>query len=283
MNPDINKLFEPYITAIDGAECYLAGLPSYPRNFSRDALIAGIIADDAHIIHNQLLMSLKHQGRRTDALTGEEPGKIHHEYPGVIVRSPYVSTYNGCDTTALYLIGLEALWQLDKKRAINFAREYKSSIETAIQHIENHTAEDIFWDFPPRGATRFSLRATYWKDSILPNPNGQDEPTYPVAFALVQFQVARALLSASKLLNREDLAHQADRMFKAGISAFITVNDFFILHEKQGRLKQASSDELHCLAFIPRQYGVLLPFEAICTRASLLVTPVGIACTTRDI
>ncbi len=62
-------------------------------------------------------MSLKHQGQKYDPITGEEPGKIHHEFPGVMVSPPFLSTYDACDTTALYLIGLEALWHLNNNHS----------------------------------------------------------------------------------------------------------------------------------------------------------------------
>ena len=43
------------------------------------------------------------EGTKVDANTGEEPGKIHHELPGVRLRN-MITTYNACDTTALFLI-----------------------------------------------------------------------------------------------------------------------------------------------------------------------------------
>jgi glycogen debranching enzyme len=48
-------------------------------------------------------------------------------------------------------------------------------------------------------------------------------------------------------------------------------------------LEQSSSDELHSLAFIPKEYAKLIPFDAVQERAKDLITPVGIACTPKDI
>lgn len=279
----VNELFEPYTTLVGDLPCYMAGMPSYARNFSRDTLLAGIIANDAALLYDQLQVSCSHQGKETQALTGEELGKIHHEYPGVIWRTPYFTTYNACDTTALYLIGIEALWHLDHEIADGFMREHKKSIFSALEYLNNHIRDAIFWEFPPAGAPQFSLHITYWKDSIIPDPRGSKEPAYPVAFALVQFQVARALLAASMLLSRDDLARKADEMFKAGIAKFITKDSFCILQDAMYRLEQPSSDELHSLAYIPQSYIPLLPTKAIMARAESLVTPAGIACSPRDI
>jgi hypothetical protein len=201
-----------------------------------------------------------------------------------MVHEPYVSTYNGCDTTALYLIGLEILWHLNQRESIEFLQQHRGSIERAIAYIERHIDEDnIFWEFPPPGAEHFSLHTTYWKDSIVPNADHSEEPLYPVTFALAQFQVARGLLAAGIMLGSNDLRQQADDMFKAGIITYINEKNFCVEQDESGRLEQASSDELHALAYIPKEYAVLLPLEAIRARAEQLITPVGIACTPQGI
>ena len=41
-------------------------------------------------------------------MTGEEPGKIHHELPGV-KQDGLWTTYDACDTTALFLLALARL------------------------------------------------------------------------------------------------------------------------------------------------------------------------------
>jgi hypothetical protein len=277
-----HEMFENYVTEIDGTVCYFAGLPGYPRNFSRDTIIAGIISADHHLLDNQLNMSSLHQGQKDDPITGEEEGKIHHEYPGVIVHAPYISTYNACDTTALYLIGLEMLSHLNKRESREFLGEHHSSIEKAITYIMRHTVEDLFWEYPPHRAKHFSLHTTTWKDSIVPNPE-KEEPMYPVSYALAQFQNARGLLAAGRLLDRPDMLEQADRMFTKGITAYIGKTAFCIEQDRAGRLEQCSSDELHALAYIPKEYAKLLPLDAIQERAKPLITPVGIACTPKEI
>jgi hypothetical protein len=279
----VHQLFANYTSAIDGQECYFAGLPGYPRNFSRDTIIAGIIAADHHLIDNQLAMSYLHQGRRYDPLTGEEPGKIHHEYPGVHVTRPYLTTYNACDTTALYLVGLEFLRHLNRHESAQFLATHGESLEAALDCIYRHIKDGIFWEFPPEGADHFSLRVTYWKDSILPLSSGKTEARYPVAFALAHFQAARGVLAAANLLDRDDLRELADVMYINGIARYINEDNFCVAEDRQGRLEQVSSDELHALAYIPVRYRDRLPMMAIHDRVKTLVTEAGIACTPKAI
>ncbi len=278
-----HSLFEEFVTIKDGLTCYKAGLPGYASNFSRDTLLAGIIATDQHLLENQLLMSYMHQGKEYDAITGEEPGKIHHEYPGVEVHEPYLSTYNACDTTALYLIGLEILGHLNKPGSMSFLQHHREGIESGVAYIERHIQDDIFWEFPPPGAKHFSLLTTYWKDSMVPRASGSAEPDYPVAFGLVQFQVARGLLAAATMLERNDLRAQADRLFRRGIETFMTDQYYCIEQDRTRRLKQISSDELHALAYIPLEYARLLPKKAISRRATGLITKPGIVCAPRAV
>lgn len=278
-----HEMFLPYQTEFDGTSAYFAGLPSYPRNFSRDTLLAGIIAKDMDLLESQLRISALHQGVKYDPVTGEEPGKIHHEYPGVHWREPELTTYNACDTSALFLIGLEFLRRGEDIEPAAFLETHKDSIDSAVEYITRHVKDNIFWEYPPEGATRFSVRHTYWKDSIPPDASGKEEPAYPVAFALVQFQAARGLLAASRLLDDKELRGVADQMFKDGIAHFMTERAFCVEEDQDGRLELPSSDELHSLAYIPEKYWAHLPVVGMEARALHLITPVGIACTPREI
>lgn len=279
----VDDSFDNYLTTIDGTECYIAGLPGYPRNFSRDAIIAGIIAADHKLLDNQLQISCEHQGKNFDTMTGEEPGKIHHEYPGVVVHAPYLTTYDACDTSALYLIGLEILQRLNRRESQDFLDQHGASVELALKYLKHHIRDNIFWEFPPPGAKHFSLHTTYWKDSSLPAARGREEPAYPVSFALAHFQAARGMLAAARILGREDLASRSDAMFKKGIKTYITEDHFCLERDDRGCLNQISSDELHSLAYIPAEYAADLPLEAIRRRAMPLITPAGIACTPREV
>lgn len=275
-------LFRDYRQQLEnGLISYSAGFPQYPRNFSRDTINAGIIASDADLLLSQLEVSAYYQGRANDSRTGERSGKIHHEFPGVIVNdSDRYSTYNACDTTALFLIAVEGLMQLDGVAATSFIEQKTETIKRAVSYLlDSIGKDDLFWELPPSGNDGYALRVTYWKDSILPNSGGKTEPVYPVVFSQAHFIVARGLLSASRILHNTSLATKADRMYIAGIEEFIRPDGYTVYRDREGELRQASSDELHALAYIPKSYARMLPINAIRQRAKLLITPFGFLCT----
>lgn len=271
--------FDPFKTSLKGEAAYLAGFPSYPRNFSRDVLLAALLSGDPDLLTSQLRLSHTHQGTKYDPLTGEEPGKIHHEYPGVEYRPGRWTAYNACDTTALYLIGAELLTRLDHEAGPAFMRENRPSLEAAADYLRRHVKDDLFYEFPPPGAEGFSLRVTYWKDSQMLAE--REEPSYPVLYALAHFQAARGLQSAGVLLGEPLLARRAGRMFSRGIREFMHENLFISQGDASALSLAPSSDELHALAYIPRRHRSELPLEAIRRRAEGLETAAGYSCTTR--
>lgn len=265
----------------EGQVHFVAGFPSYPANFSRDVFIAGMLASRADMIASQLAVSAQHQGTKHDPLTGEKPGSIHHEFPGAQLagRGQGYTTYNACDTTALFLIAHEGLMHLDASKATKFQTDYLQNVRQAARYILDHVEHDLYWERPPKGGAKFTLRVTYWKDSILPHADGKTEPHYPVTFALAHFMAARSLLSASLLLADPKLAARADAMYRAGISEFMRPSEFVVYRDQGEIFAQSSSDELHALAYIPKKYATLLPLQAIRARAKSLETDHGYTCT----
>ncbi len=265
-----------------GISEYSAGFPSYEANFTRDTLESGLIAGRADLLISQLEISAHYQGTADNQLTGEQPGKIHHEMPGAQLadRGAGFTTYNACDSTALFLIAAEDLSYLDHAAFIALMTRRRSNFERAVDYILALTGDDnLCWDKTPDGSTGYTLRVTYWKDSILPRADGKQEPVYPVAFAQAHFIAARGLLSASRILGRPALAAKADAMFRAGIAEFMRPEAFVVYKDSAGELRQTSSDELHALAYIPVYYAGFLPINAIKRRAARLATPYGFLCT----
>jgi len=217
-----------------------------------------------------------------EALTGERPGKIHHEIPGAqLPNREGFTTYNACDTTPLFLIGAEGLSYIDDVLYSNFIEKYKGNVERAVEHILESVDEQdaLYWDTTPAESNAYTLRVTYWKDSILPHSEGKEEPRYPVSFAQAHFMAARGLLAASRILDDPELGAMADKMFVKGIQQFITPEAFIVYKDSDGQLAQSSSDELHSLAYIPTEYADILPLDAIKKRAEELATPFGYICT----
>ncbi|HUD06921.1 MAG TPA: hypothetical protein VMR34_03480 [Candidatus Saccharimonadales bacterium] len=279
--------FSPYIQQSDnGSNVYVAGYPNYTANFTRDTLKAGIISGRADLLESQLEVSAHFQGVEDNHLTGERPGKIHHEMPGAQLegRGDGYTTYNACDTTALFLIGAEGLSHLDRPAFEKFLSGRRSSLQRAVDHVLSLVGEDnLYWDKTTSGSDGYTLRVTYWKDSILPHANGKLEPAYPVTFSQAHFIAARGVLSASRVLDLPGLTDKADLMLRAGIREFMQTNDYIIYKDREGDFAQASSDELHSLAYIPAKYADLLPLDAMRHRAEILATPYGYICTPASI
>ena len=274
----MDDIYTPYRSADPNAPGFVAGLPSYPRNFSRDTLLAGLIAGNEELIVSQLNVSAAHQGTQLDPISGEEPGKVHHEYPGIAYRAPLMTTYNACDTTALFVISIASLAHVHLYQYRKFVDDHIKEIKAATVYLKEHVVDGIFWEKPAGGAKEFSLRVTYWKDSVVPNPK-VEQPVYPVTYALAHFQAALGVESAGMILEDQSLIVLADDMFRIGIKKFIHQDSFCAMEDASTALELNSSDELHSLAYIPVRYKSLLPLEAIASRAQELITPIGIACT----
>ena len=145
-------------------QIYQAATPGYAANFSRDSLTYALLAEDFRALRAQVEFSARRQGRRPDPETGEEPGKIHHELPGVRMRGLW-TTYNACDTTALFVIGMNYLASRGDR---SIAQRHRRSLERALEYFHAHLDGDVFYeDTKQCGAERFALKVTYWKDSEL--------------------------------------------------------------------------------------------------------------------
>lgn len=233
----------------DGVTVYNAGLPRFPRNFTRDGIIAALLADDAEMMRDQLTFCATHQGTQNDPQTGEEPGKIHHEMPGYPIRDR-MTTYNACDACAFYLIGHQ--WLQKKHPDQPFLTAYRRSIEAAAAYIVNHLNEEALFeeDSAYCGADRFALKVTYWKDSvILDRPEG--EPVFPAVFTLAHIQNLAGLRAAAALLDSPELAQKAAKMKEALISLFDPQTGTFLLaRDQSGPIAGISSDGLHALYYL---------------------------------
>ena len=227
---------------------YQAGIPGYTSNFSRDGFTYGLLADDIDALRAQLAFSARHQGQRADASTGEEPGKIHHEYPGAR-RADRSTTYNACDTTALFLLAVAHVAERAGRDAV---RRYRANIDRALEYVCSHLDGDVFYeDTKQSGADRFALKVTYWKDSELNLAGPEREPSYPIAYGLVHFQYKAALRATGRLTGSAELVERADALTCRGLERFWR-GDHFAVAVSGGRTvaDAASSDSLHALLFL---------------------------------
>jgi len=231
---------------VKGTSLYNAAHPGYQSNFSRDSILYGLLASDDSALLDQIAYSTEHQGKKSDPETGEELGKIHHEFPSGLWRGR-PTVYNACDTTAMYLIAVATL--IDKGHD-ELLIQYKRPIKNAIKYIKSHLKDNLFFESPAFcGATNFAVRVTYWKDSVL---NGQyEEPTYPIVYSLVHFQNAYALRVIGRVTGQPSLKKLGDKMVIEGIKKLWNIDHFIVARDGDSvDIDSPSSDSLHALLFI---------------------------------
>ncbi|MFW6378717.1 MAG: hypothetical protein ACOCZV_01720, partial [Nanoarchaeota archaeon] len=229
----MTSVLERLKARFEGHRLYVAGLPHFDRNFTRDSILSVLLMKDMPMLREQLLFCAKHQGRVRDPYTGEEPGKIHHEYPGYELRG--LSTqYNACDTTALFLIGHQVYY--DKTEDVTFLEKNIWHIRQATEYIKRHLKEYLFYEDPAEADARtFAAKVTYWKDSeIYGRVDGR--PSYPSVFVLSHAQNLKALRSAAFLLDDAGLDRIADRMVERLKTTLFDVetNSFLIATDQDG-------------------------------------------------
>lgn len=269
---------------VNGLRLYNAGLPRFPRLFPRDLLFSAFLFRDRDFLADVLEFCAAQQGTKRDAFTGEEPGKIPHEIPGVVFvheGRPYSTQFSAADTTAAYLIGLGRYraWGGDA----SFVMSQKDAALRALDHILAHLdGNAVFWIDPARsGAERYALRVTYWKDSSLP---GREDgaPLYPIAYSLVQAMASAALHAAAGLsgllgLDGEMLERRAQEAARSLWSQFWDAKrgTLCLGIDQAGMLREHSSDCLHALYYLRRSEVPSEKALSLAKSARALETPFG--------
>jgi glycogen debranching enzyme len=181
-----------------------AGIPWFCAPFGRDALITAYeaLTLNPDFATEALRTLAAFQGKKFDAATEEEPGKIFHELRfGEMARAgeiPHTPYYGSVDATPLFVIVAEALHRFAGDTA--FLRELRPSIEAALAWIDARS----------EGATKLvryerqsphGLHNQGWKDSRsgVSFPDGRRaEP--PIALVEVQGYCADAYARGADVL-----------------------------------------------------------------------------------
>ena len=181
----------------DGSEIrYEAADPGYKSDFPRDVLTTGLLTGDLEMLETQIDYVAKRMGGVRDPLTGEEPGKVHHELPATTINGRSTA-YNACDTTAEFLLSVAAVSAQGHRDVVeNFAPYISRGVNYILSHVNRN---GLFVEDPKFSGTeesygrdrKFALKVTDWKDSELNRQNGT-EPNYPIVYTLAHFQNAEA-------------------------------------------------------------------------------------------
>jgi glycogen debranching enzyme len=271
-----------YSLIVDGETfiAYKAGIPGYERSFTRDTIMSALLSGDKEMMNNALKLCAKLQGTKQNPVTSEEPGKIYHEYPGVDLNGKN-TMYAACDTTALFLIGID--WLVQKTGDETLIETYKTQIVEAVKYIKSHIKGNLFWEDPRlSGSEAMALKVTYWKDSSLQDRQNGD-PIFPVCFTFAHFQNLAGLRAAQQLLPELNLESSIDQLNQGIHSLFDDQKQQFILaQDGEGKIFGISDDFLHGLYYL--EPGDLTPNELSFIEATIvpLETDFGIRTNSND-
>ncbi len=248
--------------------------------FPRDLLTVCLMLKEPALMREAIAFSMATIGRKRDPQTGEEPGRVLHEWNRV-ERDGYLSHYNAVETSHLLILTAEQYLQLSRSDH-SVLRDWADGLRQAGEYLLRHIDAGLFWEDPRHcRATRYMAYATYWKDSHLP---GRRNLTYPVAFTLVQAQTVAALRALITLESTFGLGFRVDQlgrlvseMVRAIWKQLWDLQTGFplIALDKDVRISGISSDALHMLAYLEKEDVPRTKLEAIVKKARQLETPYG--------
>jgi glycogen debranching enzyme len=288
-NPEFDYLLarslsdlDALVTVFPEGEIPAAGIPWYVAPFGRDSLIScwQTLHLDPHRAAETLRMLARLQGRRSDPVTGEQPGKIIHEARygelarlGEIPHRPY---YGTVDATPLYLmLAAETVaWTGDDL----LLEELRPTIDSALSWIDNYGDADgdglvDYWLEPDPGRVpALTARHQSWKDSddSLHHPDGR-EPHGHVAPVEVQGYTYLALTRlADVLMGRGEIESAAQLRTRAAALKERVEESFWI--EEEGYYAQALDGDGRQIGAISSNPGHLLSTGLVASdRARALV------------
>ena len=185
----------------------LAGGRDYSRIFARDGLTSAFLLGNPRFLHDLLLFCAQTMGSKIDARTGEEPGKVLHEWPGMEFRGQN-SQYAAADTTALWLVGLHEYWLATKD--VRLLTTVRPQINLALSYLKMHLHDDLFWDDPKYyHAETSALLSGCWRDGGYAERVGGHQ-AYPASYFMVNLLIVKALRGLNALRQQLTLDDKTD-------------------------------------------------------------------------
>ncbi|MFB6291580.1 MAG: amylo-alpha-1,6-glucosidase [Candidatus Bipolaricaulia bacterium] len=247
--------------------------------FSRDLLLSALMRGNTSFLKSTLEFAFHTQGTKKDPKTGEEPGKVIHEYQ-TVKRKGLETRYNACDVTQLTLIGLSRY--LEASRDMDFLNRWKENVKSGIDYILRHLDEGLFRESPTYSdAKNYALNSTYWKDEQIPE---REEPDYPVVYSLVQAQTISALRAVGGIANTIDLGvnpgeleQEAEELRKKLFSELWNPDLDYpdVAWDQKGKVSGITSDGLHILYYLREGDIPEDKLSSIMNASTQLETPYG--------
>lgn len=274
-NPEFNRLLERSLDDLEAlvsrfpdGEVPAAGIPWYVAPFGRDSLITGW--QTFHVDPGRAAQTLhtlaRLQGRRSDPVTGEQPGKIIHEVRyGELARLreiPHRPYYGTIDATSLYLLlaAETVAWTGDD----HLLEELRPSIDSALSWIDGYGDPDgdglvEYWLEPdPERLLPLTARHHSWKDSddSLHHPDGK-EPHGHIAPVEAQGYCFAALTRLSEVLSAKGETESAAQLRSRAAALRTRVEEAFWI-EEEGYYAQALDGDKRQVRAISSNPGHLL-------------------------
>jgi glycogen debranching enzyme len=200
-----------------------AGTPLYNREFGRDGLITGLLAE---LISPEIMLGVLHrlsarQAKDHDALRDAEPGKIPHELSkdemSLLGRLPYDGYCGSADSTPLFLMAAGAIAKHigDLTTARSIFSPLLPSFERALEWIDEHSNPDENGFARYARKTDKGLASMVWKDSDkgIVHANGEIAAK-PVAAVEVQGYVYAGLKSLAAIYQSLGMEERAEQLSK---------------------------------------------------------------------
>ena len=255
-NPALNQLFERAVAdvrllcnAYATGTYPTAGLPWYGVPFGRDALITSILLLHVNpdVARGVMRYLAANQGKREDADSEEQPGKILHEVrTGEAVTGGYWPhiLYGTIDATPLFLCAITETETWTHDHAL--ADELLPAAASALDWCDNFGDADGDGYIEYRGAR---ARNQGWKDSddSLTNADGTGA-LLPAALCEVQAYLYRGLVGLSR--RRPELADRAARLKRSFNRDFWMPKEKYVAQALDGHKRQVqavTSNPGHCL------------------------------------
>jgi glycogen debranching enzyme len=212
-----------------------AGIPWFAAPFGRDAILTSweLLSVVPGIAVDTLRTLAFYQGRRDDAFTEEEPGKIMHELRrGELARSgesPHSPYYGSIDATPLWLMlyGETFRWLADR----SLADELLPHAERALAFLERRLDEGGGFVRYERRHPK-SLENQGWKDSRdgVSFPDGTIARP-PIALVEVQGYVAGALRAMARVLDARGAPGRAGELIARADQLVDRIHEAFFVAE----------------------------------------------------
>jgi glycogen debranching enzyme len=255
-----------------GSDVVAAGAPWFMALFGRDALITSWLAMpfDAALAEGTLHTLARHQGRRVDPLSEEQPGRILHEVRlGLEAeRAPGASHiyYGSVDATPLFVVLLDeaARWGLPRQQL----EELLPAADRALEWITTYGDVDGDGFVEYRRQTDRGLANQGWKDShdSIAFADGRLARA-PIALCEVQGYVYAAYRARAHLAWLLDDGSTARRWDDAARDLRVRFDEAFWMEEAgtyalaldaaKDRVDSVASNAGHCL-----WSGIALPDRA---------------------